>query len=392
VPVEVAGGRRANVTLFTPSVATVYSHFCAGPKDVDTGVIMGRVLDVDSRQALGGAAVSTDWTEYAIAGGRPASRRLHAAARTNANGVYLLCGVPTRMQLEVITELGGFHAGPGASAPDGRLVHRVDLTLSLRDSAARVAFAGDSAHADTTVRGSATLRGTVVGSDGRPLRDAVVGILGTPDSARTDSGGTFIIEHVPAGTRTVEVRSIGWLPASVSMDFATNGARDTALSVTRKAQALTPVAVQGSRSSPWMALGGFEDRRKRGLGEFVTADEIARHNYTDVASILRGNGKVHVVCLANKRLQGVPCYPIPMMMGLSSFSVADCIPNFFVDGAQVLVTGAGPPTSHPFSDLNNMVPPASIRGMEIYTSPGTIPPQYDLMSSTGCGSIVIWTH
>ena len=392
VPVEIAGGHRASVTLATPSVATVYGHLCAGPRDDDTGVIIGRVVDVDTRKGLGGAGVSTEWTEYTIAGGRSATQRLRAAARTNASGVYLLCGVPTRVPLDVITELTGFRAGPKAPALDGRLIRRVDLALSLQDGAARVASVGDSSQAVPAAHGTATLRGTVVSSDGRPLHDAVVGILGTLDSARTNAAGAFVIEHLPAGTRTVEVRSIGWLREIASMDFPTNGVRDTTLSITRKAQALSPVAVEGTRSNAWMELSGFDARRKQGLGAFVTADEIAQHNYPDVTSILRGTKGIRVECLANKRLQGVPCYPIPLMMGISDFSRADCVPNFFVDGAQVIVDGAGPPSKSPFSDFSNMVPPASIRGMEIYSNPGTIPAQFDRTSTTGCGSIVIWTH
>jgi hypothetical protein len=38
------------------------------------------------------------------------------------------------------------------------------------------------------------------------------------------------------------------------------------------------------------------------------------------------------------------------------------------------------------------VRPEAIKGIEVYANPGTIPAQFDMMSSTGCGSIVIWTH
>jgi hypothetical protein len=39
-----------------------------------------------------------------------------------------------------------------------------------------------------------------------------------------------------------------------------------------------------------------------------------------------------------------------------------------------------------------MVRPETIKGVEVYSSGGMIPPQYDRSSSTQCGSIVIWTR
>jgi hypothetical protein len=59
-----------------------------------------------------------------------------------------------------------------------------------------------------------------------------------------------------------------------------------------------------------------------------------------------------------------------------------------VDGA----APGGTRVTAPFSDLAAVARPEFIKGIEIYANPGTIPAQYDLTSSTGCGSIVIWTR
>src|ERR1019366_9680295 len=132
-----------------------------------------------------------------------------AAARTNSQGVYLLCGVPSAVPLDVHTELAGFSAGPTPLLLKDRLIGRVDFALSRRDTAARTVALGDSATSAAGVPGTASLRGLVLGGDGRPMRDAVVSIMGTPRSAHTDVAGAFLVDHIPAGTRTIEVRSIG---------------------------------------------------------------------------------------------------------------------------------------------------------------------------------------
>ena len=406
VAVDVSGGRRVSLTLSTPSPATAYARICPGPRDTDTGVIIGHVRDVDDAAALAGATISTVWTEFTVTGGRSAGHRVHAVAKTNPGGIYLLCGVPTDVPLDVHTELGGFVAGPTPLMPDDRLIRRVDFAVSRRDSAAREVLLSDSSKITTGFPGTATLRGVVRSTDGRPVHDAVVGVFGTQRSARTDAAGAFRIDGIPAGTRTIEVKSIGLLPLTFPVDFATNAARDTTLSVSRQAQDLTAVAVkERGNSMKLMESGGFETRRAQGLGRFVTEQDLARRPSTNLADVLASVSGMHVE-------YGTSGYAMPLLKGIIDTRVpqkgtinssnnygAYCVPNFFLDGAPFPVDGDLRPhggtsaqPQAPFSDLADAARPETIRGIEVYSNPGTIPPQYDRMSSTGCGSIIIWTR
>ena len=383
VPVDVVAGRRSAVTLASPSVTTVYARLCPGPRAPDTGVILGRVRDVDDHAPLAEATISTDWTEITLAGGRPSSDRYRAAAQTDKGGTYLLCGVPMRVPLDVSGELAGFVAGPTSLTVDSSVIRRVDFAISRRDSAARGVSADDHLESRSNVRGSASLRGVILGGDGRPLRDAVVGVVGAPDSARTDAAGAFHIEGIPAGTRSVQARSIGLLPMTVSMDFATNGARDTTLSMTRKAQELSAVTVVGQgHAAPWMELSGFETRRHQGMGAYVTEEDIARHNYLEFIDVLRTVRGMDVEYLG-KYVK----LPMPFLLGVATANGIHCVPNFFLDGAPYPVGNADD-----FANFSLLVRPNLIRGIEVYDTSDIIPPQFDLTSSTGCGSIVVWTH
>jgi hypothetical protein len=386
VPVDVAGGHGADVALFTPSPATAYARICPGPRDPDSGVIIGRVRDVDNRTPLKDATVSTDWTEFTLTGGHAGRHKVSAATKTNAGGVYLLCGVPADVPLDVHSDVDGFIAGPTPLQLNDRLISRLDFAVSRRDSAARGVLRTDSFA--VTVAGSpgtASLRGVLIGIDGHPVRDAVVGVAGTQRTARTDSTGTFRINNIPAGTRTIEVRSIGKSPTTFSLELATNAVRDTTFSLARQMQELKPVAVEGTaRSMSLMLADGFEKRREQALGSFTTEQDIAKHNFPDLVSILRGTRGIHVECNANKHLlQGVSCTPIPMMMSVSDFNNARCVPNLFLDGVQF---------HDGIASLAAIATPTVIRGIEVYDTSGGIPPQYDLTSTTGCGSIVVWTR
>jgi hypothetical protein len=387
VAVDVSGGREVSVTLTTPSARTALARMCPGAHDEDSGVIIGRVRDVDDGAALASATVSTDWTEFTVTDGKSASQRVRAKIQTNPNGVYLLCNVPINVPLEVQAEWSGFVVGPTPVQLDDHLIDRAEFAVSKRDSASRGELRDSSVAA--AVPGTATLRGVVRGADAKPLRDATVSVMGAARSVRTDGTGTFRLTHIPAGTRTIEARSVGFLPTTISIDFATSAVRDTVLLMRRQAQNLKSVAVQAkAQPSSLMERSGFNERRAQGLGAFITEEDLSRHNYSDLISVLQGVRGVHVERGAVSRSESGIAQPMPYLKGVADTETAqNCIPNFFVDGSPWKVT-----RYTDFSDLSGIVLPAVIRGIEVYANPGTIPAQYDMMSSTGCGSIVIWTR
>jgi hypothetical protein len=340
---------------------------------------------VDEKTVLSDVAVTTDWTEFTLTGGRAVGHNVRAQARTNHDGIFLLCGVPTTVQLELRAEAGGFSVGPVLLTANDRLIRRVDFAVSLRDSAARNVAPSDSAMVTRGTVGTASLRGVLLGGDGQPVREALLSILGTQLSSRSNATGAFRVDQIPAGTRTIEVRSIGLVPMTFSVDFATNASRDTTLSIGRQAQTLKQVAVSGrARSMSPMENDGFNLRRLQGLGKFATAEDLARHPALDLATSIAAVGGVHV--------EYVGGYPMPYLRGTKG---TNCIPNYFIDGVPYAVDGVSPfarGEGHLFSDLSAMVSPESIKGVEVYSNPGTLPARYDRSSSTGCGSVVIWTR
>jgi len=82
-----------------------------------------------------------------------------------------------------------------------------------------------------------------------------------------------------------------------------------------------------------------------------------------------------------------------------------CLPNVYVDGMLLMsiktdpqITRAAPSAVErndivsQFQDLALTVHPEKITGIEVYSTSGSIPAQYDRTSWNGCGSIVIWTR
>jgi hypothetical protein len=390
VPVDIVGRSRRTVKLSTPSMTTMLVQLCPGPRESDAGVLIGRIRDVDDHTMLPDATIGTDWTEFTLTGLRTVGHRVRVAAQANTNGVYRLCGVPTKVPLELHAQRAGFMAGPVPLLMDEPQIRRVDFAISKRDSAARITTHPDASNDSTTAHGTASLRGTVFGADRRPIRNAVLDVFGTLDTTRTNAAGAFRLANIAAGTRAIEVRSIGLLPVTVAMDFAANGVRDTTLSMIRRAPVLAADTVKGKAQSIPSMDDGFETRRMHGLGAYVTADEISRHTFSNLPDILRGVGSVSVECDATKG-SAMGCLPVPYLRG-------SCVPNVFLDGVEFAVTKLGSVNGtqrvadpRRFEELSEIARPELIRGIEVYAGPGTVPAQYDRFSSTACGSVVIWT-
>lgn len=348
-----------------------YAEICPGRRDSGTGAIIGRVRDVDDGTALAGVTVSTDWTDYTLtAAGRSAGRHRHEETKTNGSGFYLLCGVPVKLRLDVRSELAGVLAGPSPIALDDRLISNLNFAISRNDGGARTVTLGDSSILNPAAPGTATLGGIVNGADGRPIINAQLDVLGTLHTARTDANGSFRLSRVPAGTRTIVVRSIGFEPVLFTTDLATNSSRDTTISITAPVQQLAKVDVKGKSLPSWMERSGFDSRRTVGMGAFITQEEIGRHTFSDLTSVLQGMRGIRVEF-------GGP-FPNILMIG----GGATCNPTYFLDGIRF---------DGDYRQLSGLAPPETIKGMEVYSNTATIPPQFYVPQSN-CGSIVIWTR
>lgn len=171
--------------------------------------------------------------------------------------------------------------------------------------------------------------------------------------------------------------------------------RDSVGAASPAAQALPAVVVRDSvRSLSPLAMYGFEDRRRMGLGAFVTPEMMAKQHFESLPALLSTVRGVRVFF-------GTSGEPDVYLRGMVQ---PYCVPSVFLDGA-LFHRGGGPISSDPsllsnrsrrlstaLRDLHSIVPPWAIKAIEVYSNPGSTPAQFDYTSSTGCGSIVIWTR
>jgi hypothetical protein len=321
--------------------------------------------------------VTSRWFELTIGTKGQHYETLETTATTDRSGVFRLCGVPADIPVLVRAFSGDQQSGRVEVYFNGGDIAFRDFAVSLRDTAARtvVDSTGDGLVDSMAValpQGSALVRGAVRDQNGRPLANVRLSVLDRYQRVITDSSGRFALVGVPAGSQTLELRAIGFAPARRILALRSDTPMDTVFTLDRAAQTLATVRVLGDRRNS-RAFGGFEDRRHRGIGFFMDAEEIARKSGIYLGDVLR---------FAPGAITYTPKGRIFTMR--ASAGGDRCSPPYFLDGARWY-----PLDKNPLTELEQYIPLQDLAAVEVYAGGASTPAQFDV--GTGCGAVVFWT-
>ncbi len=121
-------------------------------------------------------------------------------------------------------------------------------SVLIRGSAAALSLmVASSAVSAQAVASTGTVRGKVTDAGtGQPLADAQILVANTRVGALTNARGEYVLTAAPAGTRTITVRRLGYLPASRSVTITEGGTATLDVSLTISAMNLGEIVVTGS--------------------------------------------------------------------------------------------------------------------------------------------------
>ncbi len=351
---------------------------------------MGRV-----RGPEGGASAGAEVRARAPAAGGgeqgvPAGgATMTVTAETDSAGLYVLCDAPSGGRVTVRASSRGARS-PEAEVelPEEGLARR-DLRLERPRAAARGAAgdgraAGeDAGEGDGRAGGTGAVAGRVVAADtGEPLANAEVVLGDGPMRTVTDSAGRFRVTGVPAGDAALRVHFLGYGSRSRTLHVpAGDTLRPTVTLETHPVDvADLRVEVEGTEVDGRMSA--FWERRERGLGAFLTRDEIEETPGSQLHQVLRDVPRMRV-----KRCPGQPpppgCYRLETTRNVGALSDAGCEPALFVDGARTsIVPGEGV----------NVLPTQDIEAIEVYVGPAQTPARFSGVETGRCGAVVIWTR
>jgi len=413
--VTVEPDREVSAELTLPSMGEVVVRVCEAPgpradsagrgrpsgappaeSEGRRGAAFGMVRDRATGAPVAGATVWIGDADPAPAGA--AGRELHTV-RADSAGRWLACGVRGG---DVLAQ-----AATDAAASD-TVRERVEagalrrLDFELIDGRAPVArfAAGAGPDLDAVVdeilargteeeedTGFATLVGTVRSAEtGQPVSGARVRLVGRDDERITGEHGTFVIPDLPRGRYRVVTERLGLASDTAEVDLRLGAGTMASLVLETEPVQLPTLEVEIQRTFRSQRLAGYYDRMNRGLGDFVTAEDL---EVRDVISNFRRIPSVRIQqCVNSLGMRTTNCWDLKIARG---FGNRPCPPLVYIDGflysnVEGLETGGG----NAFTLLQGL-PRHRLEGIEMYRNPASAPAQYRMLGDA-CGIVLVWTR
>ncbi|MCY7380672.1 MAG: carboxypeptidase regulatory-like domain-containing protein [Gemmatimonadaceae bacterium] len=374
--VFVDNGLPVRVDLGIPSPARLRAAICAAPSTPLSGaVVIGVVRDAQDRAPVAGATVTGEWLELSFRREGLARRIPRLVVTTGENGWFAICDLPSAGMIALRASRGGDSTDLiEVQVPTHGLLRR-ELYLGY---ARHAPTAGTTRPADSidpprrdALSGDVRLSGIVLTADGGgPIVGAQVSMV-SGSRTRTNERGEFTLLNAPAGTRTLEVRALSFYPERRAVDVIADGPLIRVALSTLKA-VLDTVRVTASRPADRMR-SGFLERRRSGVGRFLTQEDIRRRHPIVTSDIFRTVSGVRVQYDADRFDSRI------LMRGAVD---GWCAPVIYIDGRQMNTLSA--------DEIDTWMRPDDIVGIEVYAGAG-MPAQFE-QGMSACGTIVIWTR
>ncbi|HYA49989.1 MAG TPA: TonB-dependent receptor [Streptosporangiaceae bacterium] len=251
-------------------------------------------------------------------------------------------------------------AGGGRTGPHQRLG---PVAIALLLVVAALLAAPAAAQPNTSA-----IRGVVVNRQTQaPVEGALARLTWTDRSATADSSGRFELTGLRPGVGLLQVRALGYRVGSWAVKLAADQAMSDTFELEPVAIQLSEVVVPGQPVDDWRSPAGFEARRRRGGGYFITEEQIRQQRPLTLVEILRTVPGVATACSYSGCQVRMSRSPRP------------CSPEYFLDGyPATFATGPSFPIQ-------------GIRGIEIYPDAFSAPIELQKIELR-CGVIAIWTR
>lgn len=379
-PVLVQVSTTTRLDLGMPSHKGAIEMLCgkggAGATDT-SALIVGFVRDATTARPLK-ASVLLQWTELVISRGTIRQEGQQLGTSTRSDGWYAFCNVPVNALMELRAVDGADTTGAIAANLVAQQLVRRDLYVGPATRVPRPV--SDSLLLDRLMdtppevwSGPARLTGSVHDANGRPIARARVAVVGGATEAATNERGDFTLVDLPSGSQTLQVRALGFIPERETVHLLIGANENSAaLTLTTLKALLDTIRVTASRVFD-ADVNGFEARKRAGIGRFVDRAAIDRRQPLNPSDVLRMIPGVEVLSAGVGFFGKVVAMRTPFGGGM-------CRPDLYIDGVYFRSGTA---------ELDELVQPDEIEGIEIYTRQSQAPMQFANRMS-GCGSIVVW--
>jgi hypothetical protein len=359
----------------TPSPKTLLRAICQSTEGDSTSMLIGHVRETESEAPIEGAHVVAEWLETVFAKSGVHTQTATSESDTRAPGWFALCRLPSNVPLLLRASHGTDTTGyMQLELIDGDALHVTFYLGGARwvSPSTRTESTADSgAAARPVLRGAARLVGRVHDIRGRPVPDVHASVWRTGLEARTNEQGVFVLDSLPGGTHTIELKAIGFDPLHRAVQLSAWRSADESFEFTGRAYVLPTVAVRGELLYS-RKMAGFERRRRTAsAGYFLTSREIELQPPTALTGLLNGISGLQVHYAGQR--SSVTMVKPDLKLGMTT-----CTPSLYLDGMR------------DWSDSYDLLPSTQIAAVEIYPREAQRPMEF--FDRNGCGAIVVWTR
>jgi hypothetical protein len=367
--VDVAMGSAHVDSVTLPTARDILRDACG--RDAVNGnrsLLYGFVRDSIGR-GVARATVSASWLDRAdVVNGSVVSTDHGVAVSADDAGRWRLCDVEHGVVM-VRSETDAGRDAEQLRLADGEFVHRVDLDVRP----GKVIAAGATL---------SLLEVTTTGPGGAQVAAATLDVTapsGAVRHATTNEYGLALIPGVELGVNRVRVRKTGYMGGDIPVRAAPGRNTVPILLDANRVPVLDSARAVANRPSN-SALDGYESRRARGFGVFLTRAQIEKRGATTPIELLSGIAGISVrrdpggSVLVSGRGQS------SIGKGDTTVKMLGCVMATFIDGTPL---GA--------EALERAIRAENIEGIEIYASTAETPVQFRRGTSE-CGTILIWSR
>lgn len=233
-----------------------------------------------------------------------------------------------------------------------------------------------------------SVAGDVVDENGVAVRAVTVGLIDEDGRlvghGRSDSTGHFTVEAPGPGRYRVHAAGIGYRSLTGGpYDLVRDVVLELLVVMHRAPIALEGLDVEVEGRVPRLVSNGFYERAAEGWGHFFEGEEIRRSGSAHVAEFLGRLPRVHAD-QAGANLFGPGSVRNPALV--LGHGGAACVPALWVNGSLVRPGGSAAEALRPDDWVNT----EEIAGLELYTSPASVPIEFS--HSAACGVLVVWSR
>ena len=135
--------------------------------------------------------------------------------------------------------------------------------------------------------GSITVTGHVVRQDGVPIPHVSVSLFGTHDTTVTRDDGGFALHPSQPGVYMIGARGVGLREKRFAISLARGATQDVTVTMVPFVPMLPKVVTTAEERAAYASVG-FDQRRRMGVGQFLTYEQILRRHASSFTQLLQG--------------------------------------------------------------------------------------------------------